>query len=374
MGQAFSHDDESEGVSFHQPLPEVVVVSRRTFLSHLRNRSFDSWEELVDALPDTAPQGSSETVVKCDPVDICTWVATFLIQSCMWGLVVYFADQSMVLGAFFSAVYTVFLWLCVDQLLPRNMAGKLWPNLPVAVGATGTLFLLCLQQDEENEISPLGVMCCCILPATIATLFWMRKLPEDPDRATLVTNLFLEIWAATIALRMMITGEESLSVASYSDFASLTCIGTIWVIISVLLYQYPSAWASVELVTWTLNVGVLGVGAGTAGLLATFAIQHHHWELMGWVPFSIINAVTGFLGFKMQRSFPVLLSALALAAVSMRASVFISDVTGNAVAGVCTFGLLGFAVIAAARAFDRSSQGFTAKGRQVEQTRQQTGA
>ena len=96
-------------------------------------------------------------------------------------------------------------------------------------------------------------------------LILMRRLPEDPDRATLVTNLFLEIWAASIALRLMITGEESLSASSYSDFASLTSIGTLWVIISVLLYHFPSAWGSVELVTWTLNVGVLGVGAGTSG-------------------------------------------------------------------------------------------------------------
>lgn len=266
MGQAFSEDDRDDSESgFHQPLPEVVLVSRRTFLSHLRNRSFDSWEELVQALPYAdLPQGTSETIIKCDTVEICTWVATFLIQSCIWGLVVYFADQSMVLGALFSASYGLVLWLCVDQWLPRNMAGKLWPNLPVAVGATGTLFLLCMQKDSK-DISPVGVLLCCILPATTMTLFWMRRLPEDPDRATLVTNLFLEIWAASIALRLMITGEESLSASSYSDFASLTSIGTLWVIISVLLYHFPSAWGSVELVTWTLNVGVLGVGAGTSG-------------------------------------------------------------------------------------------------------------
>mmetsp|Transcript_53666 Transcript_53666/g.117322 ORF Transcript_53666/g.117322 Transcript_53666/m.117322 type:complete len:373 (-) Transcript_53666:156-1274(-) len=370
MGQAFSEDDRDDSESgFHQPLPEVVLVSRRTFLSHLRNRSFDSWEELVQALPYAdLPQGTSETIIKCDTVEICTWVATFLIQSCIWGLVVYFADQSMVLGALFSASYGLVLWLCVDQWLPRNMAGKLWPNLPVAVGATGTLFLLCMQKDSK-DISPVGVLLCCILPATTMTLFWMRRLPEDPDRATLVTNLFLEIWAASIALRLMITGEESLSASSYSDFASLTSIGTLWVIISVLLYHFPSAWGSVELVTWTLNVGVLGVGAGTSGLLATFVIQHPRLELMGWFPFSVINGVTGLLGFKLQRSFPVLLSALALAIVSIRASLFISDVTGSTVAGICSFGLLGFAVIAAAQELDRSSQGFTAKGRRVEQAR-----
>eukprot|EP00435_Cladocopium_sp_Y103_P061900 s689_g23.t1 len=369
MGQAFSEDDRDDSECFHQPLPEVVLVSRRTFLSHLRNRSFDSWEELVQALPNAdKPQGKSETIVKLETVEICTWVATFLIQSCIWGLVVYFADQSMVLGLLLSASYGLVLWLCVDQWLPQNMAGKLWPNLPVAVGATGTLFLLCLQKDSSN-ISAVGALLCCILPATAMTLFWMRRLPEDPDRATLVTNLFLEIWAATIALRLMITGEESFSASSYSDFASLTCIGTISVIISVLLYHFPSAWGSVELVSWTLDVGVLGVGVGTTGLLATFVIQHPRLELMGWFPFSVINGVTGLLGFKLQRSFPVFLSALALAIVSIRASLFISDVTGSTVAGICSFGVLGFAVIAVALELDRSSQGFTAKGRRVEQAR-----
>ena len=267
MGQAQSEDvddsERSESGSLHQPLPEVVVVTRRMFLSQLRNRSFETWDDFTQALPYAdVPQGSSESIVKCDPVEICTWVATFLIQSCMWGLVVYFADQSMVLGMLFSATYGLVLWLCVDQWLPRNMAGKLWPNLPVAVGATGTLFLLCLQKDH---ISAHGALLCCILPATLATLFWMRRLPQDPDRATLVTNLFLEIWAATIALRLMITGEEGLSEASYFDFASLTSIGAISVVIAVLLYRCPGAWASVELVTWTLNVGVLGIGVGTSG-------------------------------------------------------------------------------------------------------------
>ena len=69
------------------------------------------------------------------------------------------------------------------------------------------------------------------------------------------------------------------------------------------------------------------------GLLATFAIEQPRLELVGWVPFSMINAVTGLLGFKMKRSFPVLLSALAVAVVSIRLSVFISEVTQNSVAG-----------------------------------------
>eukprot|EP00438_Fugacium_kawagutii_P027055 Skav214846 [mRNA] locus=scaffold16:130627:132446:+ [translate_table: standard] len=297
MGQFLSQQnhDDSEETSFHQPLPEVVVLSRKTFQSHLKNRSFDSWEDLIEALPNgETPQGSSETIVKFDPVDVCSWA-----------------------GIVCSAAYGVGLWLCVHQL-PRDIAGKLWPNLPVAVGATGTLCLLSLQ----HEPSTLGVLLCCIVPATAATLFWMRKLPEDPDRATLVTNLFLEIWAFTIALRMLVTGEESLPSASYFDFASLTIIGSGLLVVAVMLYRFPGVWGSVELVTWTLNMGVIGVEAGTAG---------------SRIPFFVMNALCGLLGFKLQRSFPLLTSALALAAVSIRLSIFVSDSTGSSVAGAPTW-------------------------------------
>ena len=61
----------------------------------------------------------------------------------------------------------------------------------------------------------------CILPATLATIYWMRRLPEDPDRSTLVSNLFLGLWAATIALRAMLVDDDSLKDLGYFDFASL---------------------------------------------------------------------------------------------------------------------------------------------------------
>lgn len=128
----------------------------------------------------------------------------------------------------------------------------------------------------QRDPSTLGVLLCCIVPATVATLFWMRKLPEDPDRATLVSNLFLEIWALTIALRMLVTGEESFPSASYFDFASLTIIGSGLLVVAVMLYRFPGVWGSVELVTWTLNMGVIGVEAGTAGSGSGWVRWHHH--------------------------------------------------------------------------------------------------
>ena len=263
MGQVNSeiHDDSESAPAF---LPEIVVVSRRTFHSRLKNRSFESWEEFVENLPNAAPQGTSETIVKLDPRDICSWVATFLIEVCIWGLVVYFANQSILIGLLLSATYGVFLWLCVERWLPRQMAGMLWPNLPVAVAAVGALFLLLVDKD----ISSLGAFFFCILPALLATLYLMKRLPDDPDRATLVSDLFLEIWAATIALRLILNGERSFSSMSYFDFGSLTALGSISVILAVILHETSRVpWASIELVTWTLNVGALGLAMGTSGNL-----------------------------------------------------------------------------------------------------------
>jgi len=350
MGQVNSeiHDDSESAPAF---LPEIVVVSRRTFLSRLKNRSFESWEEFVENLPIAAPQGTSETIVKLDPRDICSWVATFLIEVCIWGLVVYFANQSILIGLLLSATYGVFLWLCVERWLPRQMAGMLWPNLPVAVAAVGALFLLLVDKD----ISSLGAFFFCILPALLATLYLMKRLPEDPDRATLVSDLFLEIWAATIALRLILNGERSFSSMSYFDFGSLTALGSISVILAVILHETSRVpWASIELVTWTLNVGALGLAIGTSGLLATTSIEHPDLERYGWLPYSCINALIGLLGFKLQRSLPVLMSAMALAVVSVRVSLFVSDVMESTVAGICCFGLLGFAVIALTQSFSRS--------------------
>lgn len=70
-----------------------------------------------------------------------------------------------------------------------------------------------------------------------------------------------------------------------------------------------------------------------AGLLATTSIEHPDLERYGWLPYSCINALIGLLGFKLQRSLPVLMSAMALAVVSVRVSLFVSDVMESTVAG-----------------------------------------
>ncbi|CAK9068840.1 unnamed protein product [Durusdinium trenchii] len=226
--------------SLARPMPEMTAVSRRIFNLHLKNRSFSSWEEFIEALPSTAPQGASQSIVKCDPMDICSWVATFLIESCIWGLVAYFADQSAAIGIVLSALYGLVLFLCVDRWLSPQMAGMLWPNIPVAVGAVGALVATYLPDNDESKL-PSRALIFCILPATLATIYWMRRLPEDPDRSTLVSNLFLGLWAATIALRAMLVDDDSLKDLGYFDFASLVVLGAISVGVAVWFFERPGA-------------------------------------------------------------------------------------------------------------------------------------
>lgn len=120
-------------------------------------------------------------------------------------MVGYFSDQSIVAGVLLSASYGILLWLCVDLWLPSHMAGMLWPNLPVTIAVLGAL---CAILFQANPAKPACALFCSILPATAATLYWMKKLPEDPDRATLVVNLFFCTWVTLRTLKAMAADED----------------------------------------------------------------------------------------------------------------------------------------------------------------------
>ena len=168
-------------------------------------------------------------------------------------------------GVLLSASYGILLWLCVDHWLPRHMAGMLWPNLPVTIAVVGALFATLL---HLNPGQPACALFCSILPATAATAFWMRKLPEDPDRATLVLNLFLGLWATLLTLKALTTSEDLVLIKippGYFDFLSLLALGVLSVALALHLFHSHGPFSSVELITWTLNVGALAVGGGTAG-------------------------------------------------------------------------------------------------------------
>merc|ERR1712118_556340 len=114
----------------------------------------------------------------------------------------------------------------------------------------------------------------------------MRKLPKDPDRAALVPNLFTGLWAATQATGAMLGADSSFMF--YFSFGSLFLFGFGTIAIATVLFRSPGQWGSMELVTWTLNVGTLGVAVATAMLLIRFSIDHPVYELAGWVPFCAI--------------------------------------------------------------------------------------
>eukprot|EP00913_Durusdinium_trenchii_P025016 g23481.t1 len=181
------------------------------------------------------PEGSEERTHRSQEMIIC----------CIWGLVAYFADQSAAIGIVLSALYGLVLFLCVDRWLSPQMAGMLWPNIPVAVGAVGALVATYLPDNDESKL-PSRALIFCILPATLATIYWMRRLPEDPDRSTLVSNLFLGLWAATIALRAMLVDDDSLKDLGYFDFASLVVLGAISVGVAVWFFERPGRWGSVD--------------------------------------------------------------------------------------------------------------------------------
>ena len=64
-----------------------------------------------------------------------------------------------------------------------------------------------------------------------------------------------------------------------------------------------------------------------------FSSEHADFEFLGWCLYFLAHGLLGFLGIYLERSLPVLLSALALEAVSVRGAMAAADLTGSAVAG-----------------------------------------
>merc|ERR1712182_42972 len=125
-------------------------------------------------------------------------------------------------------------------------------------------------------------------------VFWIRKLPDDTDRAALVPNLFLGAWATFQAIGAMCGA--SWSCMFYLIFGSLLLLGSVAIFIAAHLSRSQGRWGSVELISWTLNVGATGVAIATGALLMRLSIEHPAYELAGWVPFGCVAVVLGFLG------------------------------------------------------------------------------
>jgi len=354
MGARLSHDEET-GIAVKSEqevplaLPETITITRSSFEAHMHGYAFKSWGELVRAQPGgMAPQGASLTSVKCDPMQVFGFVATMLLQLCIWGLVGYFSAQSATVGIVLTSAYGVVLWLCIG-VVPRQMAGMLWPNFPTAVGAVGLQAASML--GDFADFTAAKVLFCVSIPSSAAAAFLMRKLPEDPDRAVLVTNLFAGLLSGVLAICMLLDADGDWGV--YWVSGSLVVLGAAAIGVAVALGTSNGRWASVELVTWTMNVGSLAVFWGTCILWAPMVdAASGAYEPLWWLPFSAVSAALAALGLKFNRTFPVLLSAAGLFALCVRISFAAAGITdGNVVVGMCTFGALGIAVVVVAHRF-----------------------
>lgn len=234
------------------------------------------------------------------------------------------------------------------------MAGMLWPNFPVVVGAVG--FHAANLLGDFTDFAAAKVLFCVSIPSSAAAAFLMRKLPEDPDRAVLVTNLFAGLWSGTVAIWGMLPGayDTDDTWGWYWGSGSLVVFGAAAIGAAAALCASSGKWGSVELVTWTMNVGSLAVFFGTCCMLwaPVEDAAERTYEPLYWLPFSAVSAALAALGLRFNRTFPVLLSAAGLFAVCVRISLAAMGITdGNFVAGMCTFGALGIAVIVVANRF-----------------------
>lgn len=347
-----------------------IKVTRQAFETRLRGRTFDSWEDFLDSaaegpvgwarVPASQPGGS---VVKLDPMQVFAWVATLMIEIALWGLVAWSAVQNLALGIAVSALYGVVLYVAASREFSKNLAGMIWPNVPCAVAAVGALFGL-LAQGDSNDVKlseATGWMFfCSILPQTVAAGFWMRKLPEDPDRASLVSNVFLGIWASVEAAYVMGQPDDevwdsfwaAVNTWYYFSWWSLLVISVATVGLAWHLFTVPGRLSSEEMISWTLNVGILGFFV-SAGFLLSIPQTQNFAE---WLAYLLVAIAIGFIARRFGRSFPWLLSAVGFSMVAIRGCTEVATQTGQPLLGFLAFGVVGIGVAVATQFLLGSNQ------------------
>mmetsp|Transcript_36801 Transcript_36801/g.85623 ORF Transcript_36801/g.85623 Transcript_36801/m.85623 type:complete len:403 (+) Transcript_36801:57-1265(+) len=343
-------------------LPDDVEirVNRKMFESCLQGRSFQSWQQFVlevgEVSPEQVVQGSQGSIVKLDPLQVFAWVSTVMMEICIWGLVVWAACTNLTAGFLLTVLYGGMLYLVAACHCAPQLAGMIWPNVPCAVAAAGAICCLIFSDWEHASIGTgAGLMLLfSILPQTLVTVVFLLGLRGDPDRASLVSNLFLGVWASIEALYVMAVGDKQSSSDKWSEswlswhYFSWSCcliLGLITIGVAWLLSANPSRWASPHVTSWTLNVGCLASFV-SLGLLLSIPVSE---RAMNWVLFFLASPTLGLLGRHLDRSFPVLLSAVALLIVSIRACVEVGIQTDNALSGFAAFGLLGLVVAVCAQ-------------------------
>lgn len=350
-GEGVSEDSDEEPQNVDLT-PKEMVLSKELFEQYLLNRAFASWEEFVQALPeqrrklhyeDRLQEGASTSIVKLDPLHIFAWVATFLMEVFIWGTVAYFSYDQPLVGMILAAVFGVILWYVVSHALAPQLAGMLWPNLPCVVGAVGVLVIMAIHQTTTPSAT--DVLLFCALPATAASAFWLRGVRDDPDRAVLVTNLFLGVWACIVCI-FSLFGFELFNESHYDVVTSTTVAGgAVCLGISYYLQEHPGEWSSVELISWTLNVGVLAVYCGMC-----LGLDIPMGEPVQWFAFAGVVAFIGMLGRVFNRTFPLLLCALGVVTIAFKLAFTAGEVFhNNVIAILATFGALGLCIILGAQ-------------------------
>jgi len=350
-GSNSSNEEESDQGK-QSPLPGSIVITQAAFEAHLRGVAFASWGELLRALPEEeedddssyrVPRGESESIVKIDPMHIFSWAATFCIQLSLWGCVYLATSENIYYGIAATVLYGIVLWLVITKFVSASMAGMLWPNLPCAVAVAGMLIGIAATgtnklQEMDITDSAKVVLFSCVIPQTLSAMYWMLDLPKDPDRAVLVCNVFLGVWAMIPLVAAIFGQDPGWRFTNWTLLGSGFCISGV----AVRLFVVPGRWGSEELVSWTLNVGVLSVFVGTANILMD---QLMNDNLVAWLLFALAIAAIGVVGRALSRTTPMLLSMIGIIVIALRISFAASFATGNVLAFFLVSGVLGFAII-----------------------------
>jgi hypothetical protein len=339
-----------------------VEITPEIFEAHMRNVAFTSWDDLCAALAErpTAKgyislHGESQTVVKLDPVRIFVWAAALFLNVCFWGLFSSAVATSPLLGLAVTSVGVGTLWWLLTSALSARFAGILWPNLPCMVGAAGFILacqfscgnatLMSWQSSCENEELDMWlVLLLCILPHTLVAICFLRSLPSDPDRSSLMLNLFFGIWATvTWAPALVLDKTKWLENADWNwhlGMAVMLVEGLLALASATRLFFVPGTWGSVELVSWTLNLGALGVFVPCQ---VYFAFSDAAFSV-AFVPLEAFLAISlAILATVLGRSFPFVLSACGCFIIVLKISQLFAFAAP--VGPLLVFGLLGGAII-----------------------------
>jgi len=326
---------------------ESFELTRQTFEKHMRNIAFASWDDLRAAIAErptvqgyVSLHGESETVMKLDPVRVFGLAAAIFLNVCFWGLFFHFSG---VLGFVVTVVLGGPLWwsLTNGTMSPR-LAGILWPNLPLVVGAAGLSLTSWLWSDSDPRNHDYWLpLLVCVLPQTFAAAWLLRGLPSDPDRASLLLNLYVGIGtAAAWTLSLALLPRETF--LFWTTSAVVLVEGLLGIAIAVRFFFVPGVLGSVEFVSWNLNLGA------TAVVGAVFACDA--------VPVLLdapLAAGLALLARVLGRSFPLLLSAGTCFKIAFDVSLMFEPVWPT-VGPLLVFGVLGGALTYFAQALPKS--------------------